>query len=96
MPSLELFDSQNEAYRRSILDPDTLLVSIEAASTYGWDRYVGPDGLAIGLTTFGVSGTPEEVMEHFGITPEAVANAVRLRLGIAAARSGAPTDAVPA
>ena len=67
-------------FRRSILAPDTLLVSIEAATTYGWDRYVGPDGLIIGLTTFGLSGLPDELMAHFGITPDAVAAAVRAKL----------------
>jgi len=80
MPCLELFDRQTPEFRRSILAPETLRVSIEAAATYGWDRYVGPDGLMIGLTTFGASGRPDEVMAHFGITPEAVAAAVMAKL----------------
>ena len=80
MPCLELFDRQPKEFRRAILAPDTLRVSVEAATTYGWDRYVGPDGLVIGLTTFGASGLPDEVMEHFGITPEAVAAAVEAKL----------------
>ena len=80
MPCLELFDRQTREFRRSILARDTLLVSIEAATTFGWDRYVGPDGLMIGLTTFGASGRPDEVMAHFGITPEAVAAAVMAKL----------------
>jgi transketolase len=80
MPCLELFDRQPQEFRRAILAPDTLRVSVEAAATYGWDRYVGPDGLVIGLTTFGASGLPDEVMEHFGITPEAVAAAVEAKL----------------
>ena len=80
MPCLELFDRQPQEFRRSILAPDTLLVSVEAATTFGWDRYVGPDGLIIGLTTFGASGLPDEVMAHFGITPEAVAAAVQAKL----------------
>ncbi|MDR3538386.1 MAG: transketolase [Acetobacteraceae bacterium] len=80
MPCLELFDRQPEEFRRAILDAGTLLVSVEAATTYGWERYVGPDGLIIGLPGFGASGRPEELMEHFGITPEAVAAAVVARL----------------
>jgi transketolase len=80
MPCLELFDRQPEDYRRALLGPGTLRVSVEAASTYGWDRYIGPDGLAIGLTTFGASGLPDELMQHFGITPEAVAAAVQRKL----------------
>jgi transketolase len=80
MPCLEIFDRQPQEFRRSILDPSTLLVSVEAATTYGWDRYIGPDGLAIGLTTFGASGAPDEVMAHFGITPEGVAASVEKKL----------------
>jgi transketolase len=81
MPCLELFDRQPEDFRRAILGPGTLRVSIEAATVFGWHRYVGPDGLTIGLTTFGASGLPAEVMEHFGITPEAVAEKVVAKLG---------------
>jgi len=80
MPCLELFDRQDEAFRRSILDPDTLRVSIEAATVVGWDKYVGPDGLIIGLHGFGAAGMPDELMEHFGITPDAVAAAVETKL----------------
>jgi transketolase len=81
MPCLDLFDRQTERFRHSILDPCTLRVSIEAATTWGWDRYVGPEGLAIGLTTFGASGLPDELMAHFGITPEAVADLIQAKLG---------------
>jgi transketolase len=83
MPCLEIFDRQPEDFRRSILAPDTLRVAIEAATTYGWHRYVGPNGLTIGLTTFGASGLPEELMEHFGITPEAIAAEVVEKLSSA-------------
>jgi transketolase len=81
MPCLELFDQQPEEFRRSILAPGTLRISIEAATVFGWHRYVGPDGLTIGLTTFGVSGFPDEVMAHFGITPELVAATVLAKVG---------------
>jgi transketolase len=80
MPCLDLFDEQPADWRTAILGEGTLRVSIEAASAYGWERYVGPDGLIIGMTTFGKSGLPDEVMEHFGITPEQVAAAVRAKL----------------
>ena len=80
MPCLELFDRQPQDFRRALLDGDTLLVSIEAATTFGWDRYVGPDGLIIGLSGFGASGRPAELMEHFAITPEAVAASVVAKL----------------
>lgn len=80
MPCLEIFDAQPEEFRRSILGPDTLRVSVEAATVVGWDKYVGSDGLVIGMTTFGASGLTDEVMAHFGFTGEAVAAAVKERL----------------
>ncbi len=83
MPCLEVFDRQPEQFRLSILQPETLRVSIEAATVVGWDRYVGPDGLSIGMRGFGASGRPEELMEYFGITPKAVAAAVEAKLGLA-------------
>ncbi len=79
MPCLELFDAQEEAYKAEILGT-ALRVSVEAATKFGWHKYIGPDGLAIGLDGFGAAGMPDELMEHFGITPKAVAAAVEARL----------------
>ncbi len=79
-PSLELFDAQDEAYRAGVLGPDTVRVAIEAAVTMGWDRYVGPSGAAIGMRSFGASAPAEQLFEHFGITAEAIVDAVRKRL----------------
>ena len=76
MPCLELFEQQSAAYKASIMDEGTLRVSVEAGTVVGWDRYTGPDGLIIGLDSFGASGLPNEVMAHFGITSDAVARAV--------------------
>ncbi|HET8864512.1 MAG TPA: transketolase [Gracilimonas sp.] len=76
MPSWELFEKQDAAYKESVLPSSvTNRVSIEAGSTFGWERYVGPNGKAIGLNTFGESGPYEELYEHFGITTEAVVKA---------------------
>ena len=82
MPCLELFEEQPEDFRERILGSDTFRVSIEAGSVFGWDRYVGPEGLRIGMTTFGGSGSTEELMDYFGFTPEKVAAAVKGRLGV--------------
>ena len=81
MPCLELFDRQPEAYRTELLGPGTLRVSIEAATVYGWDRYVGEGGLIIGMRSFGVSGLTDELLAHFGFTAEAVCEAVLAKLG---------------
>ncbi len=69
MPSWDLFEKQSAEYKESVLPKAvTNRVSIEAGSTFGWERYVGPEGTAIGLDTFGESGPAEELYEHFGIT----------------------------
>lgn len=76
MPSWELFEKQDAAYKENVL-PKAVenRVSIEAASTFGWERYVGPKGTSIGLNTFGESAPYEELYEHFGITTESVVKA---------------------
>lgn len=76
MPSWELFEKQDAAYKESVLPKDvTNRVSIEAGSTFGWERYVGPSGTSIGVNTFGESAPYEELYEHFGITTNAVVEA---------------------
>ena len=69
MPSWELFEQQDAAYKESVLPKSvTNRVSIEAGSTFGWDRYIGTEGTAIGIDSFGESGPAEELYIHFGIT----------------------------
>jgi len=72
MPCWELFDGEDEAYRSDLLPGDVLKVSIEAGTTLGWERYVGPDGLAIGLDRFGASAPAEDLFRRFGFTAEAI------------------------
>jgi transketolase len=74
MPCLELFSKQDQAYRDEVLPPEVKSrVSIEAAATLGWDRWVGDDGLAIGIDRFGESAPYQDVYEHLGFTPERIA-----------------------
>lgn len=74
MPCMELFDEQEKAYRDSIIPPDVKKrVSIEAASPFGWNKYVGDDGISIGMTRFGASAPYKVLAEKFGFTPEAIA-----------------------
>jgi transketolase len=78
LPCWELFDRQDEAYRDEVLPPDiTARVSIEEASTLGWDRYVGPGGVKIGMHTFGTSAPLKDVQDKFGFTPDRVAEAAK-------------------
>jgi transketolase len=77
MPCMERFDSQPQAYREDIL-PDVsnreiLRVSVEAGTTFGWERYTGLHGLRIGIDRYGVSAPADDAFEFFGLTPGAVA-----------------------
>jgi transketolase len=77
MPSTDLFDAQDEAYRESVLPAAlTARVAVEAGVTDYWRKYVGLNGKVIGLDTFGESAPADQVYKHFGITAENVAKAV--------------------
>lgn len=80
MPCWELFEEQNEAYRREILGPGTARVAVEAAVRQGWDRYIGEDGGFVGMSGYGASGPEDQLFAHFGITPERVVEEIRKRL----------------
>lgn len=80
-PCLELFDMQAQEYRSKTLGLDTVRIAIEAASTFGWDRYVGDNGGLIGINRFGASAPYKELYKHFGLTPQAVAHKARGLLG---------------
>ena len=78
MPCWEAFDQQDEAYRHAVLGTAPR-IAVEAAARMGWDRYIGDRGAFIGMTGFGASAPADDLYRHFGITPEAVAEAA-LRL----------------
>ena len=76
MPCWDLFEEQDEAWRKKLLG--TLpRVAVEAAASFGWDRYIGPNGAFVGMHSFGASGPYKDVYKHFNITPEAVAEAAK-------------------
>lgn len=73
MPSWELFQQQKKAYRDTVLPPQVKArVSVEAAATFGWERWIGEEGTAIGLDRFGASAPYEEIYEHLGITADRI------------------------
>ena len=80
MPSMELFEKQDAAYRDSVLPPAIRRrLAIEAAAPMSWYRWVGLDGDVLGMTTFGASGPYQDVLKHFGFTVEnTVARALKL------------------
>ncbi len=76
MPSWELFEAQSDEYKESVLPKAvTNRVSIEAGSTFGWERWVGQEGKSIGIDSFGESAPFEELYEHFGVTTKHVVEA---------------------
>jgi transketolase len=73
MPSWELFDNQDQAYRDSVLPPATTArVSVEQAATFGWSHYVGLTGTSIGMKTFGASAPLKDLQKKFGFSADAV------------------------
>ena len=76
MPCWELFDAQPASYRQQVLGKDTLKVAVEAASGFGWERYIGTDGIFIGMNGFGASAPAPELYKHFGITAENIVESV--------------------
>ncbi len=78
MPSWDLFEKQDAAYRSEVLPSDVKArVSVEQAATIGWERYVGMDGAKIGMHTFGASAPLKALLTKFGFTPDRVAQAAR-------------------
>ena len=81
LPSWRLFAAQSAEYRADVLPPGVPRVSVEAGSTLGWHRWLGDKGTAVGIDRFGASAPFQEVYRRYGITSEAVCEAVRGRLG---------------
>ena len=78
MPSWELFAEQSESYRDEVMGGDgTVRVACEAATGFGWERWLGAKGAFVGMTGFGASGKASDLYKHFGITAEAIAEAAR-------------------
>jgi transketolase len=82
LPCWEIFERQEQSYQDEVLPPEiTARVSVEEASTLGWDRFVGPEGARIGMHTFGSSAPLKDVQTKFGFTPDGVAETAKEVLG---------------
>ncbi|MBN9541199.1 MAG: transketolase [Alphaproteobacteria bacterium] len=78
MPSWELFEAQDDTYRGEVMGGDgTVRVACEAASGFGWERWLGTKGTFVGMKSFGASAKASDLYKHFGITAEAIAAAAR-------------------
>ena len=81
VPCLELFQEQEEQYRRAIIGDARVKIGVEAAVRQGWDAIIGSDGIFIGMNSFGASAPYKELYKKFGITAEAIARAALSKLG---------------
>jgi transketolase len=83
MPSWELFENQGQEYRDSVIPPGvTARVAVEAASTFGWERYIGRGGAIIGMNTFGASAPLKDLQRRFGFEPENVVRAAKEQIAL--------------
>ena len=73
MPCLDLFDQQSSSYKKKILGESKIRISIEAASTDCWKKYIGFEGMAFGIDTFGKSAPYKDIYKYFGLTAESIA-----------------------
>jgi transketolase len=80
MPCWEKFLAQPPHYREEVVRWDSLHIAVEAAGSFGWDRWTGRHGAVVGVEGFGASAPAEELYEHFGITVENIVNTVKSRL----------------
>jgi transketolase len=81
VPCFELLMEAPEAARRAIIGDARIKVGVEAAVRQGWDAIIGSDGAFVGMTGFGASAPYKDLYKHFGVTPEAVAEAAIRKLG---------------
>ncbi len=82
MPSWSLFDRQSEEYQAKVLPPNvTARIAVEQAATFGWEKYVGPKGIIIGMKRFGASAPIKDLQKKFGFTTENVVAAARKAIG---------------
>lgn len=80
VPCFELFEKQSQSYRKALIGAAPVKIAVEAAIRQGWERFIGVDGIFIGMHGFGASGPIEALYPHFGITPEAVVDAALAKL----------------
>ena len=74
MPCQDIFDQQSVSYKKKILGESKIKISIEAASTDCWKKYIGTNGLTFGINAFGKSAPYKDIYKHFGLTASNIAN----------------------
>ena len=79
-PCWTLFDRQDAAYRDEVMGREPVRAAVEAAVRFGWDRFIGPDGVFVGMQGFGASAPAERLYQEFGITADALVAGIKARL----------------
>ena len=82
VPSYELFEAQSDDYKAAVIGNSPVKIAVEAGIRMGWDRFIGADGIFVGMTGFGASAPYKELYEHFGITADAVVAAAKAKLSV--------------
>ena len=80
VPCQELFDKQTDHYKKDILDEETLLVAIEAGDTSSWKKYVGKNGLVLGINKFGESAPYKQIYDHLNLSVDKIVNTIQKKL----------------
>jgi len=81
MPCQELFDKQSQEYKEKVIEKNSIKISIEAGNIFGWEKYVGPDGISLGIKSFGKSAPYKKIYEHFNLTSNNVVKTAKKMLG---------------
>jgi len=79
-PCWELFEAQTDRYQKAVIGQTPVRIAVEAAARFGWERFIGEDGVFVGMDRFGASAPFERLYKEFGITAEAVAHAAKAKL----------------
>lgn len=80
VPCMELFEQQADDYKAALIGNAPIRIGVEAAIRMSWDRFIGSDGIFVGMDSFGASAPIKDLYNHFGITAEAIADAATQRL----------------
>ena len=81
MPCQELFDKQSQEYKEKVIEKNSIKISIEAGNIFGWEKYVGPDGVSLGMKSFGKSAPYKKIYEHFNLTSDNIVKTAKKMLG---------------
>ena len=81
MPCQELFDKQSQEYKEKVIEKNSIKISVEAGSIFGWEKYVGPEGISLGMKSFGKSAPYKKIYEHFNLTSDDVVKVAKKMLG---------------